>query len=485
MARTGQDFLKSLNDGRNVYYNGEKVANVAEHPAFSGIAHTVAKIYDMVADPANDMTYPSPKTGEPVMKCFMIPRSVEDLKAKRLASRKMAEATYGLVGRSPEHVANFFAGFASMPELYARGGQEYADRLLRFYEYARDNHLYITYAIVQPQIDRSRPAHELEDPYLAASVYEERKDGIVIRGAQMLATGGAVCDYVFLTCIQPLKPGDENYAIAVAVPTNDPNLKLYFRRGAADGLPSTFDYPLSTRFDESDALCIFDDVFVPWERVFIYKNTELVHKQFFETPAHVFGNTQAQTRLVTKLKFLLGLVRKITSATGSINIPQVQQQIGYLAAKISVFEGFLLAAEAAAEPNENGVYVPKRRFLYSAMALQPYLYNEIITMVRELSGGGFQQLPATYRDLLSEVTAKEVKRYYVGPGVKAEDRVKLFKLAWDMIGSEFAGRHHQYEMFYGGAPFLVKGQAYRFYNFAEADQLVEQCLAEYDLPDSI
>ncbi len=481
--RTGKDFLNSLNDGRNVYYNGEKVTNVAEHPAFKGIAESVAKLYDMVADPANDMTYPSPTTGKPVMKSYMIPRSLEDLKEKRRASEKMAEATYGLVGRSPEHVANFFAGFASHPELFARGGQEYADRLLKFYEYARDNHLYLTYAIVQPQIDRSKPAHQLEDPYLAASVYEEREDGIIIRGAQMLATGAAVSDYVYLTCIQPLKPGDENYANAVAVPINDPNLKLYFRRGVAEGLPSKFDYPLSTRFDESDALVIFDDVFVPWERVFIYKNTELAHKQFFEAPAHVFGNIQAQIRLVTKLKFLLGLVRKMSSTTGSINVPQVQQQIGDLASKIAIFEGLLLAAEAEAEPNENGVYVPKRRFLYSAMALQPHLYNHIVTLVRELSGGGFQQLPSTYRDLVSEVTAKDVKKYYVSPGVQAEEKIKLYKLAWDMIGSEFAGRHHQYEMFYGGAPFLVKGQAYRFYDFTEVDQLVEKCLSEYDLAD--
>src|SRR5699024_2846279 len=157
----------------------------------------------------NDMTYISPKTGNPVSKAYLIPKSKEDLASKRIAAKKSADLTYGLVGRSPEHVANFLAGFASAPELVAEADQKYADNVVRFYEQARDNHLFGSYVIVPPQIDRSKPVHEQEDPYLAAGVYEEKADGIVIRGAQMLATSGAVSDYVFLSCIQPLRPGDE------------------------------------------------------------------------------------------------------------------------------------------------------------------------------------------------------------------------------------------------------------------------------------
>jgi 4-hydroxyphenylacetate 3-monooxygenase len=427
------------------------------------------------------MTYSSPTTGKPVSKSYMIPYSVEDLREKRMAMTKSAQLTYGLVGRSPEHVANFLVGFVSNLELFAKADQKYADNVYRFYEHARDHHLFGSYAIVQPQIDRSKPAHEQEDPYLAAGVYEERPDGIVLRGAQMLATSGAVSDYLFLSVIQPLRPGDENYAISVAIPINAPGLKLYLRRGYAADKPSVYDYPLSTRFDETDALAVLEDVFVPWENVFAYKNIELAYKQFFEAPAHNFGNTQAQIRFVTKLQFITGLVKRMTSTTGTIKMPPVQGLLGELASRAAIFEGMLLAAEASAKPNQHGVYVPNPRFLYSAMAMQPELNNSVLELARELAGGGLIQLPSSYKDFINEETAKDIKRYVQSPGVPAEERVQLYKLAWDIIGSEFAGRHQQYERFYGGPSFVVKGQAFRNYGFQEADYLVSHCLDSYSL----
>ncbi|WP_199256824.1 4-hydroxyphenylacetate 3-hydroxylase family protein [Alteribacillus sp. YIM 98480] len=485
MMRTGQEYLNSLNDGRRIYIDGKRVENIPDHPALSGISQTISRLYDHMADPKQEMTYTSPKTGAPVSKAYMIPRSKEDLTAKRLAMKKSADLTYGLVGRSPEHVANFLAGFASSPELFAEAGQSYADHVQQYYEYARDNHLFGSYAIVQPQIDRSKPAHEQEDPYLAAGVYEEKKDGIVLRGAQMLATSGAVSDFLFLSCIQPLRPGDENYAVSVAIPLNTPGLKLYLRRGYAMDKPSTYDYPLSTRFDETDALAVLEDVFVPWEQVFVYCNIDLTYKQFFSTPAHNFGNTQAQVRFVSKLQFIAGLVKKMTMTTGTIKMPPVQGQLGELISRISVFEGLLLAAESTAKPNKNGVYVPNPRFLYSAMALQPQLNNSVLELARELAGGGLIQLPSSYKDFASDETVKDIQRYVQSPGVTAEERVKLYKLAWDIIGSEFAGRHQQYERFYGGPPFVVKGQAYKYYGFEEADQLVADCLDSYSLEETL
>jgi len=482
--RTGAQYLESLKDGRKVYIDGELVKDVPSHPAFRGIAQSVANLYDLAADPKNEMTYPSPTTGQPVSKSFMIPRSVEDLKSKRVAATKSAESTYGLVGRSPEHVANFLAGFAANKELFGTAGSQYAERVEKFYEHARDNHLYVSYAIVQPQIDRSRPANEQEDPFLAAGVYEEREDGIVLRGSQMLATGGVLSDYLFLSCIKPLQAGDDNYAISVVVPINNPGLKLYVRKGYAQGLSSVYDYPLSTRYDETDALVVFDDAFVPWEHVFVYKNRELSFRQFFDTPAHVYGNIQAQVRLVTKLKLLAGLTKRMTTTTGTAKIPPVQVQLGELVSQIAVFEGMLLAAEAAAEPDATGAYVPKRQFMYSAMVLQTSMYDSILHMIRELAGGGLIQLPSSYLDFISDETSADIKKYIQSPGVPAEERVKLYKLAWDLIGSEFAGRHQQYEMFYGGGPFVVKGQAYRYYDFTDADRLVNQCLSGYSLPQA-
>src|ERR1043166_6557117 len=174
--RSGSDYLKSLNDGRQVFVDGEKVAEVTKHPAFREAARSVARLYDIAAAPENRemMTFPSPKTGAPVLRAFQIPKTHADLRARRLFSEKWAEATFGLMGRTPDHVAGFFCGYAAAPQLFATAGQKFADNVVAFYEKMRDEHLYVAYAIVPPQIDRSKPAHKQSDPTLHTGVVKER-----------------------------------------------------------------------------------------------------------------------------------------------------------------------------------------------------------------------------------------------------------------------------------------------------------------------
>jgi 4-hydroxyphenylacetate 3-monooxygenase len=479
--RTGVHYLESLRDGREIYVDGERVGDVTRHPAFAAAARTVAGLYDLAGEHRDEMTYPSPETGEPVLRCYMMPHSIEDLRQRRTMISRWADATYGLMGRAPDHVASFLAGFASAPEVFARHGQEFGDHVTQFYRKARDNHLYVAYTIIQPQIDRSKSPHEQAEPYLAAGVCKETDGGIVIRGAQMLGTGAALADYLLLSCIQPLRPGDEDYAISVVLPMSAPGLRLYPRRPYACHQPSTFDYPLSTRFDETDSLAVFHDVFVPWKHVFVYRDVNLARAQWFETPAHILGNNQAQIRLVSKVKFLAGLAQKIASTNGIDKLPPVQTQLGDVASLAAVVEGMELASEATAVTDARGIVHPNPRFLYGAMGLQAELYPRLVHLVRELAGGGVIQLPASVRELTNAETADDMRRYVQSPGVPAEQRVKLFKLVWDMVGSEFGGRHYQYEMFYAGAPFVAKTYAYRNYGFPDVAQMVDACLAGYDL----
>jgi 4-hydroxyphenylacetate 3-monooxygenase len=314
--RSGKEYLGSLGDGRSVYVDAERVRNVADHPAFRGIARTIAGLYDLAADPAAKMVHTSPETGRPANRVHMIPRSQEDLGARREALTAWARRTNGLVGRGPEHVAGFLAGFASAPDVFARADRRFGENVTRFYRRVVDEDLFVTYVIIPPQIDRSKTAQGQEERFLQAGVCAERDGGIVVRGAQMLGTSSAVSDYLLVSCIVPLKAEDEDYANTFVVPVGTPGLKLYCRPPYAVGKSSVFDYPLSTRFDETDALTVFDDVFVPWENVFVYRNVEMLRAQFFETASHVLGNNQAQVRLVAKMKFLIGLARKIAAQSG-------------------------------------------------------------------------------------------------------------------------------------------------------------------------
>ena len=476
--RTGAEYLRSLKDGRQVFLDGERVKDVTAHGAFREAARSIARLYDIAAAPEmrDRMTFTSPKTGEPVLRGYQIPHSHADLAARRLFSETWAEATFGLMGRTPDHVAGFFCGYAATPRVFAAGGQKFADNVVAFYEQMRDTHLYVSYAIVPPQIDRSKPAHKQSDPTLYAGVVKERDDGILISGAQQLATAGAISDFIHLSCIHPLQPGDENYANCLAVPANAPGLKLYPRRPFAPMAANSFDYPLSSRFDESDSYVVFENVFVPWERVFIYRNVDISRDQWFKTPSHLYGNHQAQVRYVTKLRFMIGIAQRMNEMTGNVANPAVQIMMGELAALVSVYESTLLAHETMSTIDSDGVLWPSRTALYGAMALQSELNGRMLEIIRELTGAAMITLPSSVHDFESPDTAPDMERYMRSASSDAKDRVALMRLAWDFIGSEFGSRHQQYEKFYGGASFLVKQNVYRSFDFKRATALVDAAL---------
>ncbi|GHH82929.1 4-hydroxyphenylacetate 3-monooxygenase [Streptomyces sulfonofaciens] len=481
MTRSGKEYMDGLRDGRRVFINGEFVDDITSHPAFRGAVRSIAGVYDHADDPANAevMTYPSPATGERVNKSFLIPRSEEDLRSRRVALRKQAEMTLGLMGRGPEHVAGFLAGWAARPDVFAEGGQRYADNIVRFYEYVRDNDLYCSYAIVPPQIDRSKPAHQQADPHLYAGVKEEREDGIVLAGAQMLGTGAAISDYLILSCIVPLRPGDEDQAVNVAIPIGAEGLKVYSRRGYAEAASSLYDYPLASRFDETDALIVLDDVFVPWEHVFVYRDLDITRDQWSRTPAHLLGNNQAQTRFSVKLDLLAGMAKRVAEMNGSASFPPVRGTLGEIAAHAAMVGGLVAAQEQNCEIDEHGVAWPGKAEAYAVMTLQSDFYPKLLNIVRDLCGGGVIQLPSSAADYAHPEARADLERYVQSPGFPSEERVKLLKLVWDLVGSEFASRHQQYEMFYAGAPFLVRTRMSEMYDFDRATALVDRALAGY------
>lgn len=483
MTRSGSEYIAALKDGRSVFLNGERVSDVAAHPAFAEAVKSVARLYDIANDPANRelMTFPSAQDGGPVNKAWLVPRSQQDLVARRLAHKRWSDETYGLLGRSPDHVASFFAGFLGAQEMFARGGQQFADNVAQYYARASDEDLYLAYTIVHPTVDRNKPPHQQPEPNLYASVYKERDDGAVIRGAQMIGTGGVLADHIFCTVILPLQKGDEDYAISFVTPANAPGVKIYTRRPYGVGPTSVFDYPLSSRLDETDSLIVFDDVFVPWEHFFVYRNLELTFLQFVETSAHVLGNTQAQIRFWSKMQFLVGLVKRIYDRSGQSSRMDAQAQLGELATQAAMVEGLVLAAEANPVTDKYGVVWPNPSMLYANQTIQQDLYPEVITKARGMMGGSLIQLPSSAADFANPEAAADINRYIRWPNVEAEERVKLLKLLWDLLGSEFAGRHIQYEMFYAGQPAVNKLKEFRAYDWTAAERLVDHCLSSYGL----
>ena len=482
--RTGKDYISGIDDKRRIYLDGKLVENLPHHPAFRGIIGTIARLYEFSSAENNGMTFKT-EWGTEGNKVFLIPRKKEELAERHDAIYKWASLTHGFVGRSPDHVGGFLAGFASNPSLFSKGETNFSENVSNFYRKVVTEDLYVTYAIIPPQIDRSKTAHEQENRYAQVGVVSKDENGIVVRGAQMLATGAAISDFIFVSCIPPLRPGDEDYALSFVLPVDTHGLKLYCRRPFAVDKPSIADYPLSTQFDESDAFLVFDDVFVPWKYVFVFRDVQMVHSQFFMTPAHVLGNNQAQIRLSAKLKFIIGVARKVSMMNGIDKIPSVVEKLGELATLSSLVEGMVLASESKAISWENGTVTPNPRFLYGAMGLQSELYPRVLHLLRDLCGAGVLQLPSSYMDFISPETGKDIETYIKSPGNSSEDRIKLFKLAWDLVGTEFAGRHYQYEMFYAGAPFVAKNYSFRNYGYEEPVSIVDKFLSEYSMDGNI
>lgn len=485
MTRSGQQHLDSLHDGRELFIDGKRVENVTTHPSFSNVAASVGKMFDFANSPANRdlMTFETPE-GKRANRIWELPGNYEALKKRRAGLEAWTNLHGGFMGRAPDHVASCIAGMFMGVDVFEAYNPKFAGNLADYYRYARDNDLYLTYVIINPQADRSKSAAEQADPFLTAGVVDRDAEGITIRGAKMLATGGVVANEVFVTCIQPLREGDKNYAVSFAIPMNAKGLKMLSRKSYEAASTSVFDNPLASRFDENDAVLYFDDVKVPWDRVFVDGDIAMCQKQFHATPAHVYQNYQAMIRLAVKMRFLIGLARRAADTNGVTQFPQVRETLGQLAAEAGMVDALVSAMEA--DGREVGpYYIPNASHLYTAQVLTQQLYPKVLNTIRELAGGGMIMLPSSVADFSNPELATLIGKTQQSPAASSLDRVKFYKLAWDAVGSEFGSRHHQYEMFYAGATFVTKGHAFRTYDWDRASGLVQNMLDSYSIEDSL
>jgi 4-hydroxyphenylacetate 3-monooxygenase len=482
MLKTGKDFLEGLRDGRTVYVGSERIDDVTRHPAFRNAAQSIADLYDMKADPAYRDLMSYEEDGERFSAYYLKARNRDDLVKRTEAHRKIAEMSYGLLGRSPDYIASFVTGMNLKPELFGR----FADNVVRYYDFMRKNDIFAAHAIVSPQAARDPKFWEKQNlPTPTCRVVAEDDDGVVVRGMKMLATGAVIADEVWIGNILPLAPEAKAESVTFAVPCNAPGVSLWSRKPLEPTAKSEFEAPLTWRFDETDAMVMFDDVKVPWERVFVHNDTQLSRGLYIETPAHAYGNHQSNVRYLVKLQFLVGLASRIAQSTGADQVPQVRETLGRLASLEAVLAGMVAGQIQAAEEWPTPGYVTyNRRMMYAALNWGVENYSAIVDCVRELCGGGMFQMPADASVLDDPKTAEFFRTYWHTPQMDALERMKLFRLAWDIVGSEFAGRHLQYEKFFPGALFVVRNHNFREAPWAEWTAMVDRLMTRMQPPAS-
>jgi len=474
MLRTGAEHLESLRDGRVVYIGKERVENVIEHPAFRGAAQALAMLFDLKAT-NQDLSFE--EDGERYGFYYLKPKSRKDLRFRMNGHRRFAEATLGMFGRSPDHVGSFVTGMTSMPEMFDANRPGFGANIQGYYDHLRKKDLYATYAVLPPQGMRN-PALYIQQnrPVPSLRVVRETDGGVVISGMKMLATGAAVANEMWIGNIQPLAPGSEAEAITCGIPVNSPGLSLWSRRPITT--PSAIEGPLTWRYEETDAMVLCDEVKVPWERVFVHNDTNLSRDIYYKTPGHSFSNHQSCVRTWVKIGFLVGLASRITQATGADKIPAVLDTLGRLASLEATIGHVVMGQVEAAENWPNGFMGCSRRGVYAAINWMYENYSPIVDTVRELCGGGAFQMPADHSILEDPKMKETFETYWHSPQLDALTRMDLFRLAWDITSSDFAGRHLQYERAYLGAHFVVRHHGYREAPWEKFHAMVDDVLAE-------
>ena len=309
----------------------------------------------------------------------------------------------------------------------------------------------------------------------------ETADGIVVRGAKMLGTMAPITEEVAVIPFGGVPPGDDAYALAFGIPTHAPGLKFICRETVAPLPRSRFDHPLSSRFEEMDCIAIFEDVLVPWDRVMVDGSpgsAEVINSMGADYGALL--NVQTSARMLSQLEFFCGLGMKVADAIGITGFLHVQEKLGEMLSQMEIARAVFYGAEAMAQRLASGVWVPGGHGLRAFHLQTGKVYSRFVEIVQTLAAGGFFYAPSE-ADLANPELRPLLDRYVRGrAGVSAEERIALFKLAWDATGETFAQRMAQYVRFYSGDPIRLTAGFYAQYDKAPLFELVERALGRRD-----
>ncbi|BFT74407.1 4-hydroxyphenylacetate 3-hydroxylase family protein [Paenibacillus sp. P36] len=455
----GERFIKSLNDGRTVWLGGNKVTHLDTHPAFRGTLSTIRGLFDSLDDPElrDQVGYRIKGREAYAHSSFLVPYTPEQLAKRSQSFAFWSKQCNGMMSRLSDYARSFITGWYAARHELDRLEPGFAQKITAYYETARDNDLFLTTAIIDPQIDRSSG---LDDNRIASRflhVVRETSEGIVVRGAKMIATGAPYThDFVIFSFLK-LEQAHREHAHVLIVPANSAGLHIVCRQSYASD--KAHDAPLSARYDEMDAVLFFDNVLIPWERVLMYGDADKVMALRANTTANALAFHQNVVRYVAKLEFITGVTFAVAEAIGVGGFLHIQEKLGELLTQIDTMKALVIASEAQAKYDENGVLVPELSYINTARNIGTKFYPRAVEILQQIGGGGFVQVPSSIEDFYGTIS-ELMSEYFEGATVSAEKKVQLFKLAWDLVGSPLGSRHELYERFYAGDP--VRGFANQY-----------------------
>lgn len=467
----GVQFINSLKDGRRVWLEGKEI-DVTTHPAFTGTLNTISRLFTMLDEPeySDQIGFYDTTHDKIIHNAFLLPLDATDLKKRATAFRIWAESTYGVMSRLSDYARSRLTGWYATRERYNDYDKHFADKISLYYEEAKSKDLFLTAVQRDPQINRSQAIGE--DPDSILRVVGKNSEGLIVRGAKMIATAGPYSNDFIVYPVTKIPEGHPEYAHMMIVPANSPGLHMMCRESFAE-ISNRHDHPISSSYDEMDAILFFDDVLVPWERVLLHDNPEALWKIRTNEASSSLAYHQSIIRLQVKLEFVTGVAFSVAESIGVNQFLNVQEKLGELVSQVQTIKGLVIAAEAEAKADEFGNWLPAFSYIETARNLGSRYYPRALEIIQTIGAGGFFQVPSTYSEMEGPLEPF-IQKYLQGASSTADEKVRLFKLAWDIIGSPLASRHELYERFYAGDP--VRNLASQYVNF-DKDKLTSRVLS--------
>jgi 4-hydroxyphenylacetate 3-monooxygenase len=451
-ARSGAAYLAGLRDDREVWLDGERVADVTCDRRLGRGIRSVAELYDLQLDPRriDQMTYVSPTSGDRIGLSHISPHSIDDLVKRRNMMRTWSEWSAGMLGRSPDYLNTMVMGCAANADYFAHNDPAYGKNIQRYYELVREQDLCLTHTLVAPQANRSMHPDEQAGGEVALHVVDETDAGLILSGARILATLAPASDELFVAPSPSRSYAGQGNprAFCFAVPIATSGLRMICRESFDIG-KSSFDHPLGSRFEEMDCTAVFDRVLVPWERVFLYGDQAYCQALFRDTNTFTHSMHQFLTKNWVKADFVLGVATMLAEAIGIAEQLHVQRLLGEILHAALTLKAFIRAAEADAAPGPGGVWAPDSETLLTARSFFPEVYPRLTEIVQILGSSGLANIPSE-ASVSSAELASDIERYYQGATIGGAERIRLFRLAWDVACSSFAGRQVLYERYFAG-----------------------------------
>jgi aromatic ring hydroxylase len=466
--RTPEQYKASLKDGREVYYRGERVLDVTTHPIIGVAVEHACIDYRMAEDPRyRDLAVVTdPQSGEPYSRYYHLPRNAEGLlQRSRLIAASTREGATLVVLIKEIGTDALFALHIVAEEMAKRGKPEYKDRVEKYYKLCRDGDYGVAVAQSDVKGDRSLGPQGQEHPDYYLRIVERRSDGIVVRGAKVHTSVSTNTDEVIVLPTRAMRAGDEDYAVAFAVPVATKGLKLLassyggFKKDA-------FDFPISAQHKMMETLTVFDDVFVPWERVFMCGEAEAAG--FLALTFVKFHRFTAVSYKLPLLELLAGSARAVAEYNGVESAGHIREKLTELAAYHATVQGLIIAAAQQHVIVPPGIAVPNTLLTNVAKYQFASNYHNAVQMVQDVSGGLLVTGPSV-EDWRSEATGPYVRKYLGGKkGIPTEHRLRMLNLISDLTASDFGGYQEVLAVHAEGSLEAEKLQTYREYDFGSA-----------------